>query len=128
MGYHVASFEMPTLHDPKETGWVVNLLNRGFCGTLGATDEPYLPSFPKPSLFFPLLLSGQFTQGEVWELTAPMVSWRVGFVGDPLYNPYKSHPRVKTEDLLAHVVLRNAYTVLDRRPPAMPVTTQPGGG
>lgn len=126
VGYHVASYEMPSLHNPKETGWVTNLLSRGFCGTLGATDEPFLTSFPKPSLFFPLLLSGEFTQGEVWQVTAPMLSWRVGFVGDPLYNPFKAKPRVKKEDLQAHPILRNAYAVL--RPPATaPAATRPAG-
>jgi uncharacterized protein (TIGR03790 family) len=114
VGFHVASFEMMTLHTPKEPGWVVNLLDRGFAGTLGPTDEPYLTSFPKPSLFFPLLLSGDFTQGEVWQLTTPMLSWREGYVGDPLYNPFKARPRVKGEDLLAHPVLRIAYQELSR--------------
>jgi uncharacterized protein (TIGR03790 family) len=112
VGYHVASYEMATLHDPNEKGWVTNLLQHGFCGTLGPTDEPYLTSFPKPSLFFPLLLSGEFTQGEVWQVTAPMVSWRTGFVGDPLYNPFKVKPRVKVEELKAHPILRNAFLIL----------------
>jgi uncharacterized protein (TIGR03790 family) len=115
VGYHVASYEMPTLHNEKETGWVTNLLSRGFCGTLGATDEPYLSAFPKPSLFFPLLLSGEFTQGEVYEVTNPMLSWRIGFVGDPLYNPFKARPRVKVDDVKADVVLRNAFAILRDR-------------
>jgi uncharacterized protein (TIGR03790 family) len=114
VGYHVASGEMVSLHNPKETGWVVNLLNRGFCGTLGPTEEPYLHSFPKPSQFFPLLLSGDFSQGEVWLLTCPLLSWRQGFVGDPLYNPFKKNPRVKTEDLKADGILRCAYEELGK--------------
>jgi hypothetical protein len=112
VGYHVASFEMQTLHTPGETGWVVNLLNRGFCGTLGPTEEPFLAAFPRPQFFFPLLLSGEFTQGEVWQVTAPMLSWRVGYVGDPLYNPCKMRPRVKPEELKADPILRNAYAIL----------------
>ncbi len=122
VGYHVASYEMETLHNSTETGWVPNLLKRGFCGTLGATDEPYLDAFPKPSLFFPLLLSGQFTQGEVWQLTEPWLSWRIGYVGDPLYNPFKVHPRVKVQDLMDHPVLRYAFDDLGMLPPA---TTRP---
>jgi uncharacterized protein (TIGR03790 family) len=114
VGYHVASYEMGTLHDPKETGWVVNLLNRGFCGTLGATDEPYLHAFPKPSLFFPLLCCGEFTQGEAWELTAPLLGWRVGYVGDPLYNPFKKKPAVKVEDVKGDTVMKRAWEVLGR--------------
>jgi hypothetical protein len=118
VGYHVASGEMITLHGKDERGWVVNMLKRGYCGTLGATAEPYLTSFPKPSLFFPLLLSGEFTQGEVWEVTAPMLSWRTGFVGDPLYNPFKANPQVKLEALREHPVLRNAFTLLRSEKPA----------
>jgi len=118
VGYHVASFEMTSLHNANETGWVPNLLKHGFCGTLGPTDEPFLDAFPKPSEFFPLLLSGQFTQGEVWQITEPWLSWRVGYVGDPLYNPFKAHPRVKVEDLLQHPVLRYAFDDLGRSPPA----------
>lgn len=125
VGYHVASLEMATLHDPKEMGWVHNLLTRGICGTMGATDEPYLTSFPKPSQFFPLLLSGQFTQGEVWQVTAPMLSWRVGFVGDPLYNPFKVKPRVKEEDLQRHIILRNAFTILRDTSASRAATTLP---
>jgi uncharacterized protein (TIGR03790 family) len=116
VGFHLASNEMFTLHDPDERGWVPNLLNRGFCGTLGPTDEPYLTSFPKASQFFPLLLSGEFTQGEVFEVTNPMLSWRIGFVGDPLYNPYKVKPRVKIDDLKADIVLRNAFAILRPAP------------
>jgi uncharacterized protein (TIGR03790 family) len=118
VGYHVASFEMVSLHDKDETGWVVNLLNKGFVGTLGPTDEPYLSSFPRPSLFFPLLLSGQFTQGEAWYLTTPMLSWREGWVGDPLYNPFKNKPRVEVKELMAHPILRNAFASLGRDVPS----------
>jgi uncharacterized protein (TIGR03790 family) len=112
VGYHVASFEMMSLHNPKETGWVPGLLNHGFAGTLGPTDEPYLHSFPKPSQFFPLLLSGEFTQGEVWQVTCPLLSWRQGFVGDPLYNPFKAKPRVKVDELTRDPLLRNAFPIL----------------
>ncbi len=122
VGYHVASYEMTSLHNPGETGWVPNLLKKGFCGTLGPTDEPYLDAFPKPSEFFPLLLSGQFTQGEVWQITEPWLSWRVGYVGDPLYNPFKAHPQVKLRDLLEHPVLRYAFDDLGRSPPEDPAT------
>jgi hypothetical protein len=50
----------------------------------------------------------------VWQVTSPVVSWRVGYVGDPLYNPFKVKPRVKIEDLKQHTVLRNAFEVLGR--------------
>ncbi|MGN6367711.1 MAG: TIGR03790 family protein [Phycisphaerae bacterium] len=114
VGYHVASLEMMSLKRPDEPGWVTNLLRHNFCGTLGAVSEPYLTAFPKPSQFFPLLLSGQFTQGEVWHVTMPFSSWRIAYVGDPLYNPFKHHPRVKVETLKADTLLRNAFEILGR--------------
>jgi len=115
VGYHVASLEMVSLHNKGETGWTVNLLKRGFCGTLGAVSEPYLHSFPQPSLFFPLLLSGEYTQSEVYMMTCPLLSWRIAWVGDPLYNPFKAKPRITAEQLRAHPILRHAGEIL---PPA----------
>lgn len=112
VGYHIASYEMTTLHGAHFTGWVPGLLKHGFCGTLGPVAEPYVNAFPKPNLFFPLLLSGEFTQGEVWLVTAPMLSWRVGYIGDPLYNPFKVKPRMTVEKLKAHPALRNAFVIL----------------
>ncbi len=116
VAYHVASLELATLRDPKETGWCVNLLNRGVCGTLGATSEPYLHAFPKPALFFPLLLSGRYTQGEVYYLTCPVTSWRIAFVGDPLYNPFSAKPRLTAAQLQADPVLRNAARIFPDAP------------
>jgi len=101
VGYHVASSEMVSLHDPNEKGWVVGLLNHGICGTLGAVHEPYLDAFPRPSLFFPMLLSGRYTQAEVYYLTCPYTSWCIGYVGDPFYNPFKAKPRVTADQLAA---------------------------
>jgi len=122
VAYHVASFELLSLHDPAETGWCSNLLRRGVCGTLGPVSEPYLFSFPKPSQFFPLLVSGLFTQAEVYYLTVPNTSWRIAFVGDPLYNPFKNKPRLSREKLRAHPLLRNAlYEMgLDPVPTTLP--------
>ncbi len=94
VGYHVASLELTTLHNPSDTGWCINLLKHGVVGTLGAVAEPYLQAFPQPSLFFPLLLSGRFTQAEVYFLTTPQVGWRIAYVGDPLYNPFEHDPRI----------------------------------
>ena len=99
VGYHVASFELTTLHNPADTGWCINMLKHGVVGTLGAVDEPYLQAFPKPSIFFPLLLSGKFTQIEVYFLTTPQVGWRIAYVGDPLYNPFKHDPRIAPVEL-----------------------------
>ncbi len=111
VGYHVASYEMMSLHTPGEKGWVPNMLANGVCGTLGAVEEPYLSSFPPPSLFFPLIASGKFTQAEVYYMTTPMLSWRVGYVGDPLYNPFKIRPQLTGVQLTIHPLLRQARVI-----------------
>jgi uncharacterized protein (TIGR03790 family) len=109
VGYHVASFELTTLHNPADTGWCINMLKHGVVGTLGAVAEPYLQAFPKPSVFFPLLLSGKFTQGEVYFLTTPEVGWRIGYVGDPLYNPFKHDPRIAPAQLKKTPLFAKAF-------------------
>lgn len=98
VGYHVASFEMVTLHSPS-SHWVRGLINDGVVATLGAVAEPYLSAFPKPDEFFPLLLTGKLTMAEVYWKTTPMTSWMISFIGDPLYRPYLHNPPLKVEDL-----------------------------
>lgn len=109
VAYHVASFELSTLHNPGTPDWCPNLIAHGVCGTLGATDEPYLFSFPLPSEFFPLLLCGKFTQGEVFYMTTPVMGWRQAFVGDPLYNPFKHDPYITVHTLMQNPVLARAF-------------------
>jgi uncharacterized protein (TIGR03790 family) len=98
VGYHVASYELVSLHDPSSR-WVRGLLSDGVVATLGPVAEPYLDAFPKPDEFFPLLLTGKLTMAEVYWKTTPMASWMISFIGDPLYTPYKLHPVLKVEDL-----------------------------
>jgi uncharacterized protein (TIGR03790 family) len=109
VGYHVASFELTTLHNPADTGWCINMLKHGVVGTLGAVAEPYLQAFPRPSQFFPLLLSGQLTQAEVYFLTTPQVGWRIAYVGDPLYNPFKHDPRIAPAQLKKRPLFAKAF-------------------
>jgi hypothetical protein len=99
VGFHVASFEMVSLRDPGNNGWVRGLLNDGIAATLGPVSEPYLQAFPSPDEFFPLLLTGKLTLAEVYWKTEPMSSWRMCLVGDPLYTPFKVHPAMKVQDL-----------------------------
>ncbi|HZL33886.1 MAG TPA: TIGR03790 family protein [Tepidisphaeraceae bacterium] len=99
VGFHVASSEMVSLHNPGETGWCVGLLKDGVAATLGPVAEPYLQSFPRADEFFPLLLTGKIPLAEVYWKTTPMVSWMQDCVGDPLYTPYKSNPALKAADL-----------------------------
>lgn len=98
VGYHVASYEMVTLHTPSSR-WVRGLLTDGVVATLGPVAEPTLQAFPKPDDFFPLLLTGKLTMAEVYWKTTPMTSWMISFIGDPLYTPYKTNPPFSPDDL-----------------------------
>lgn len=99
VGYHVASLELVSLHDPREKGWVANLIKDGVVATLGAVSEPYLASFPRPDEFFPLLMTGKVTMAEVYWATNPMTSWKNAFIGDPLYRPFVRNPALTPQQL-----------------------------
>ncbi|HDH06438.1 MAG TPA: TIGR03790 family protein [Nitrospirae bacterium] len=91
VGYHIASSEAVSLHDPKPEYWVKSMIERGVIATIGPVAEPYLHAFPPPSLFFPLLMSGKYALAEVFTMTNPLLSWRMILIGDPLYNPFKNN-------------------------------------
>jgi uncharacterized protein (TIGR03790 family) len=99
VGYHLASAEAKTLRDPSSEVWCKRMLEDGVCATLGPVFEPYLPSFPKPDEFFPLLLTGKYTLVECFYRTKPFNSWVMVLVGDPLYNPFGKQPVLQMEDL-----------------------------
>lgn len=99
VGYHVASSEAVSLHNPKRAYWVKSMIERGVIASIGPVSEPYLYAFPAPSLFFPLLMSGKYTLAEVFAMTNPFLSWRMILVGDPLYNPFKRHPAYHADNL-----------------------------
>jgi uncharacterized protein (TIGR03790 family) len=92
IGYHMASAEAVSVHDPAERGWCKNALARGITATLGSVGEPYLDAFPEPSRFTALLLTGKYSLVEVYYLTSRYISWRMVLFGDPLYNPMKGRP------------------------------------
>jgi uncharacterized protein (TIGR03790 family) len=117
VGYHIASFEMVSLHGPS-TYWVHGLLSDGVVATLGPVAEPYLAAFPLPDEFFPLLLTGKLSLAEVYWKTTPMTSWMISMIGDPLYVPYRANPPMRVEDLPAPMRLIFA-------PPASRPATQP---
>ncbi len=99
VGYHIASFEMVSLRDPNNHGWVKGMLSDGIAATLGPVAEPFLHSFPHPDEFFPLLWSGKLTLAEVYWRTTPMTSWMICAIGDPLYNPYAAHPAIDAAEV-----------------------------
>lgn len=96
IGYHMASAEAVTIHDPNERGWCKNALERGITATLGSVGEPYLDAFPEPARFTRLLLSGKYPLVEVYYLTSRYVSWRMALFGDPLYKPPAPAPQTST--------------------------------
>ena len=99
VAYHVASFELTSLRDPNNRGWVRGLLLAGVASSLGPVAEPYLHSFPPADEFFPLLFTGRLTLAEVYWKTTPLTSWMNTCIGDPLYTPYRVNPPLRAEDL-----------------------------
>jgi uncharacterized protein (TIGR03790 family) len=96
VGYHVASSEASTLKRPGAKVWCKRMLEEGVAATLGPVAEPYLFSFPLPDQFFPLLMTGKLTLLEVYFLTVPQVSWMQLLIGDPLYQPFKAQPAIRS--------------------------------
>jgi uncharacterized protein (TIGR03790 family) len=99
VGYHIASFEAASLKGPNEQGWCKRMLDRGITATLGPVAEPYLQSFPPPSEFFGLLLTGRYTLAECYAYTLPFASWMQMLLGDPLYRPFVRRPLLKVSDV-----------------------------
>jgi uncharacterized protein (TIGR03790 family) len=95
VAWHLASFEMVSLRNPQGQ-WCGNLLRDGACATIGPVAEPYSVAFPKPEEFFGFLVSGEYTLVECYARTTMLTSWMMCLVGDPLYNPYKNSPKLKS--------------------------------
>jgi uncharacterized protein (TIGR03790 family) len=93
VGYHLASSEAVTLHDPASQAWCKRMLEDGVAATIGPVYEPYLFAFPRPEEFFALLLRGELTLVECYYRTQPLNSWMMVLIGDPLYTPYKNLPQ-----------------------------------
>ena len=114
VGWHVASFEAQHLRSPTSKQWCIKMIQNGVTATCGAVNEPYLAAFPLPEDFFALLLTGHYSVAECYWKTVPHASWRLTLIADPLYNPFRTHPKL----------------TIYRLPPAMtgvklPTTTKP---
>mgnify|MGYP002622734551 CR=1 FL=1 len=116
VAFHVASFEAVGLRHPKERGWVKNLLEDGVAATVGPVAEPYLESFPLPSEFFGLLLTGEYTLAECHAYTSPFASWMVILFGDPLYRPFAHRPQWTVRDVIKTTRIPSAFL----KPPEQP--------
>lgn len=99
IGFHIASFEAVNLRHPSERGWCKGLLDAGVAATLGPVAEPYLESFPSPTEFFGLLLTGKLTLAECYAATVPFASWMQMLLGDPLYCPFRDRPYLTLTDV-----------------------------
>jgi uncharacterized protein (TIGR03790 family) len=119
IGYHMASAEAVTIHDPHERGWCKNALERGISATVGSVGEPYLDAFPEPARFTRLLLSGKYPLVEVYYLTSRYVSWRMVLFGDPLYNPFRANAAFAADSVHlptpSERPLGNPPAILDQR-------------
>ncbi len=87
VGFHIASFEAASLHDPNGTQWCPAMLKDGITATLGPVNEPYLHAFPEPKAFFEALFDGHCLV-EAYYCTLPFNSWQMLLIGDPLYTPF----------------------------------------
>ena len=99
IAWHLASSEAVSLRRPGVKFWCKNLLEKGACATLGPVAEPYTIGFPKPAEFFGFLATGKYTLAECYGKSVLFASWMGTLIGDPLYNPYKSNPRIKEADV-----------------------------
>ena len=99
VAWHLASSEAVSLRRPGVKYWCKNVLEKGACATLGPVAEPYTVGFPKPAEFFGLLATGKYTLAECYGKTVLFASWMGTLVGDPLYNPFKTDPRLTEEDV-----------------------------
>jgi uncharacterized protein (TIGR03790 family) len=121
VGYHIASYELTSLHDVNNKGWCRGLLTDGVVATIGSVSEPFLHAFPTPDEFIPVLMTGKLTLAETYWRTNPLASWKMCLVGDPLYTPYRTDPPLAIQDLPERL-----QAVFDTTAPVAPgPTTQP---
>lgn len=99
VAWHLASSEAITLRNRDTKLWCANLLRDGACATVGPVAEPYTVGFPKPEEFFGFLATGESTLVECYAKTLTLTSWQTTLIGDPLYNPFKKNPAVKSADV-----------------------------
>ncbi len=99
VAYHIASSEAVSLRDPQSKQWCKCLLQDGVAATLGPVSEPYTIGFPKPAEFFGFLVTGKYTLVECYYRTLLLNSWMTVLVGDPLYNPFGSCPRLTVDQV-----------------------------
>jgi len=134
MGYHLSSLEASwlQLNDDNrvqyKAPWCPAILANGACATIGSCGEAYLAAFPLPDDFFSLVLTGKYSLAEAYYRTCPFVSWTVLLMGDPLYNPYKSSPKLSPEALPERMLPLAVRRAAAANRPAAPSLEPSGDG
>jgi len=90
VGYHIASSECVTLKRRNSRVWCKMMLEKGIAATIGPVGEPYVEAFPIPEVFFGLLIDGNLSLAECYQISLPYLSWKMVLIGDPLYIPFKN--------------------------------------
>jgi uncharacterized protein (TIGR03790 family) len=90
VGYHIASSECVTLKKRNSRVWCKMMLEKGIAATIGPVGEPYVEAFPIPEVFFGLLIDGNLSLAECYQISLPYLSWKMVLIGDPLYRPFKN--------------------------------------
>ncbi len=101
IAWHLASSEATTLRNDKSPVWCPNLLKAGVAATIGPVAEPYTIGFPKPAEFLGFVATGKYPLVECYAKTIYFTSWMTVFVGDPLYHPFKTAPRIDEAKLFS---------------------------
>lgn len=89
VGYHVASAECTTLRKKGSEVWCKKIIEHGAAATIGPVQEPFLHAFPRPDIFFRVLIEEKKSLVESYFFSLPHISWRMILIGDPLYTPFK---------------------------------------
>ncbi len=98
--YHLHSFSAETIRSP-DAKWVGPLLVRGATTTMGSVFEPYLSATPDLPVLLSRLIFQRLSFGEAAYASQRVLSWQNIAVGDPLFRPFRRHPRELHEDLAA---------------------------
>ena len=97
--YHLHSFSAATLRSTVKN-WCGPLLAKGATCTMGCVDEPSIQFTPNIPFFLSRWTLYQFTFGEAAWAAQSALSWQTTVIGDPLYRPFGTEPKVLSAELL----------------------------
>ena len=94
--WHLDSASAYILTDPEDPNWSVQMIMRGATVVAGAVREPYTFAMQAGGIFYERFFRG-YTAAESWWASIPNTHWRMVFVGDPLYSPFREPPVADAE-------------------------------